>query len=128
MFYFTSIVNFCKDICKKCYKALKTWKKEVDALVKEIVLVVAISAISPYNDPDYQRIIQELLALGLTPTGNKSVDAATLATAKQKIKNKQETQQIISQQNSDKNQQELEDKKIGASLIGDINKILLGLQ
>jgi len=99
----------------------------VSVYVKEIFLVAAISAISPYNDPDYQRIVQELLALGLAPTGNKSVDATTLASAKQKIRNRKEQNSINSQQNSDKNQQVLEEKKVGASLLGDINKVLLGL-
>lgn len=40
-------------------------------------------------DSDYQRIIRELRALGIEPTGNKSVDKAKLEAAKaeQKAKN-----------------------------------------
>lgn len=45
-------------------------------------------AVSVAFDSEYQRIIRELRALGLEPTGNKTVDKAKLEAAKEQQKAK----------------------------------------
>lgn len=58
-------------------------------------------------DSEYQRIIRELRALGIEPTGNKSTDKATLEAAKsaqqaQKNQEVQNTQFVSKTQDSEK--------------------------
>lgn len=99
---------------------------------KEIIMVSAIGAISghnPYADPEYLRIIQELRALGLTPTGNKNVDKARLESEKQKlakkIEEKAETKQSETPDMSERSK--FEEQKLGAMTVAELNKILHGL-
>ena len=41
-------------------------------------MIHAIRAISSYSDPEYQRIIQELRKLGITPSGDPGIDRTKL--------------------------------------------------
>ena len=105
-----------------------------------------LQAIGKYGemhiDADYQRIIRELRALGLFPTGNKSTDAQKLATAKEelvqrihkkeeKITNSQQDLgvQIISQVDESESAQrlEFEEQRLGAMAVAQLNKIYFGL-
>lgn len=95
-------------------------------------MVQAINSVGrdcPYLDPEYRRIIQELLALGLTPTGNKSADKAKLEAKKQelarKIQEKMETKQPDMADMQQRSQ--LETQKLGAMNVAELNKILHGL-
>lgn len=99
-------------------------------------MIQAISQLAPYIDPEYLRIIQELRSLGLTPSGNKAVDAGRLAQAKAelvtKIKEKEraESNQSLQLQTIDptdaaeKNTKaELEEQRLGAMTIAELNRL-----
>ena len=95
-------------------------------------MVQAIGAIGGNKnciDPEYMRIIQEMRSLGLTPTGNKQVDKATLEQKKQelakKIQEKAETKQPDVADNSQRKKLEVE--KLGAMTVAELNKLLHGL-
>ena len=57
-------------------------------------MIHAIRAISSYSDPEYQRIIQELRKLGITPSGDPGIDRTKLNQEKaellKKIQSKEE--------------------------------------
>lgn len=92
-------------------------------------MVLPISAIRLYlhkNDPEYMRIIQEMLALGLTPTGNKEADKATLEAEKKRIAEQALMKKAQTPQNYAESEK-LEEQKNGAMALADINKILFGL-
>lgn len=104
-------------------------------------MVQAISSnISWYNhqnDSEYIKIIRELQQLGIAPTGNKSTDKSKLQEAKlelvQKIQVKQEEEQkqelqvqtISGIQDSQRTQ--MENERIGAMTVAELNKIYFGL-
>lgn len=100
-------------------------------------MVAAIQAIGSYCDPEYLRILRELMELGIAPSGNKTVDKAKLEQAKaefiQKIKNKQDEefkQEIQAQplKNTRETQRtELEVQRLGAMNIAELNKVYFGL-
>ena len=49
-------------------------------------MVAAVQAIhSAYSDPEYLRILQELMKLGIAPSGNKSIDKTKLEQAKAEL-------------------------------------------
>ena len=91
-------------------------------------------------DAEYLRIIQELRAFGLSPTGNKSKDAQRLAQAKAELlrkinkyeeanANKDLNVQVISQVDETNNIQksEMEVQKLGATTIAQLNRIYFGI-
>ena len=100
-------------------------------------MVTAIHAIGYYNDPEYLRILQELMKLGIAPTGNKMIDKTKLEQAKfeliQKIQEHQDKEfiqemQVQQLENTMETQQsELELKRLGATNISELNKIYFGL-
>lgn len=100
-------------------------------------MVAAISAIGSHSDPEYLRILQELMKLGIAPSGNKSVDKSKLEQAKielmQKIQAKQEEEQKqelkVQPLEAAKNSQraELEVERLGAMNVAELNKIYFGL-
>ena len=96
-------------------------------------MVQAISAIgkNPYEDPDYMKIIQEMLKLGFTPTGNKAVDKGRLEAAKKELAEKiqDKFQEKIQQGNVNEDTQraQMEETKLGAMNVAQLNKILHGL-
>lgn len=93
----------------------------------------AISSLShnPYNDPEYMRIVQELMKLGLSPTGNKAVDKGRLEAAKreiaEKIKDKFQEQMQQSGNVVDAQREQMEVQKLGAMNVAELNKLLHGL-
>ena len=94
--------------------------------------VGAIGAIgkNPYEDPEYMKIIQELLKLGLTPTGNKAVDKGRLEAAKQELAEKiqDKFQEQMQQGNvQDTQRSQMEESRLGAMTVAELNKILHGL-
>ena len=95
-------------------------------------MVQAISALgrNPYVDPEYMKIIQELLALGLTPTGNKAIDKSRLQAAKQELaeKIKEKFKEELQEKSiNDPERSQMEEQKLGAMTVADLNKILHGL-
>mgnify|MGYP004576008573 FL=1 len=100
-------------------------------------MVAAIGAISSYSDPEYLRILQELMQLGITPSYNKSTDKSKLQQAKleltQKIQHKAEEEQkqnlqvqpLEAPQNAER--AKMEESKLGAMTVAELNKIYFGL-
>ncbi len=80
-------------------------------------------------DQEYTRIMMELHKLGLTPSGNKEVDKATLEAEKQKLAQKiQAKLDVQSPEKTDEPERaRLEEKKLGAMQVAEVNKILHGL-
>ena len=95
-----------------------------------IQAIGAIGGNSNLNDPEYVKILQELRQLGVQPTGNKNVDKARLEAEKQKIAEQiqEKAQQINPQQQQDMLQRtQLEEQRLGAMTVAELNKILHGL-
>ncbi len=100
-------------------------------------MVAAISAINSYSDPEYLKILQELMQLGITPSGNKSVDKSKLEQTKteliQKIQTKQEEEQKQSLQVQplesvqDTERSRMEESRLGAMTLSELNKMYFGL-
>ena len=100
-------------------------------------MLQAIGSISGIDiDAEYLRIIQELRALGLTPTGNKSVDAQRLAKAKaeliekihQKEENNNEDKLILEDKSLyDSSRNRLEEERLGAMNVAQLNMIYFHL-
>ena len=100
-------------------------------------MVAAIGAISSYSDPEYLRILQELMQLGITQSYNKSTDKSKLQQAKleltQKIQHKAEEEQkqnlqvqpLEATQNAER--AKMEESKLGAMTVAELNKIYFGL-
>lgn len=89
-------------------------------------MIQAVGAIDHNSDPEYIRILMALRKLGITPSGNKTVDRQKLVDEKNRLLAKFE----IKKTEIDKNQserEEMEKERIGATALADINKILLGL-
>ena len=102
-------------------------------------MVAAISAIGGGGGPDYEyiRILQQLKAIGVAPSGNKSIDKATLERKKteliEKIHNKQEKKEVESKQvqpieaPEETKKTQLETLRLGAMNVAELNKIYFGL-
>lgn len=103
-------------------------------------MVAAISGINSYSDPEYQRILQELMRFGIAPSGNKNIDKGKLEKAKaellQKIQTRQKEEQkqelqvqplegIQDTQKSERAQ--LEESRLGAMNLSELNKFYFGL-
>lgn len=91
----------------------------------------AIGKENSFKDPEYMRIIQELFKLGLAPTGNKNVDKTRLETEKHKLAQKimrkmQEQQQV--QQNDNVQRTQMEEQRLGAMNVAELNKLLHGIK
>lgn len=91
----------------------------------------AVGKENVYNDPEYRQIIQELFKLGLAPTGNKNADKARLETEKrkiaQKIMQKMQEQQPV-QQNDNVQRAQMEEQRLGAMNVAELNKLLHGIK
>ena len=99
--------------------------------------ITSISQYSQYSDPEYLKIIRELQQLGIAPSGNKSTDKSKLQQAKlelvQKIQIKQEEEQKQELQIQtiggvqDTQRSQMENERIGAMTVAELNKIYFGL-
>lgn len=89
-------------------------------------MIPAIGAISAYIDTEYQRILEELRRLGIVPSGNKVIDKIKLSQAKKEKEEKfaleQEELKTISPE-----REKMEEEKLGATLLGNVNRLLLGI-
>lgn len=104
-------------------------------------MIQAISPIiNPYSDPEYLKTLQELMKLGISPSGNKNADKAKLEEAKteliQKIQHKEESNQQHSLQVQpigavdnvqDSKRTEMEQQRLGAMNIAELNKLYFNL-
>lgn len=87
-------------------------------------MIQAIGAINKYTDPEYIRILMELRKLGITPSGNKTIDRQKLVDAKRHLEEKFE---IKKETAPNIEREKLEEQRTGATALAEINKILLGL-
>ena len=103
-------------------------------------MVAAISAIHSYEDPEYLRILAELMKLGIAPSGNKNIDKGKLEQAKielvQKIqtRHREEEKQSIKfpplegvMDTQDSKRAQMEEERLGAMSIAELNKFYFGL-
>ena len=92
-------------------------------------MVHAIGPVGGIEDPEYKRIIQELMKLGIRPSGNKQIDKARLTQikAEQAKKILEDKIERSNDNNVDKEREKLEELKTGAMQLAEINKLLLGL-
>lgn len=101
-------------------------------------MVAAVGAIqSAHSDPEYLRILQELMKLGIAPSGNKSIDKTKLEQAKteliQKIQTRQEEEQKQNLQVQpleavqDTQRARMEELRPGAMTVAELNKLYFGL-
>ena len=103
-------------------------------------MVAAVGAINSYSDPEYLRILQELMKLGIAPSGNKSIDKGKLEQAKTEliqkiqIKHKEEDKQslqvqpleeVMDTQNSKRAQ--MEEERLGAMTVAELNRMYFGI-
>lgn len=87
-------------------------------------MIQAVRAISHYADPEYIKILMELRKLGITPSGNKTVDRGKLIQEKQRLEEKFKVEE---QALPNLEREKLEEQRTGATALAEINKILLGL-
>ncbi len=80
-------------------------------------------------DSEYLMIMMEMRKLGLTPTGNKVVDKAALEAEKNKLAEKVQAKLEIKNvdKTDDSQRAMLEEQKLGAMTVAELNKILHGL-
>ncbi len=103
-------------------------------------MVAAISAINYYSDPEYLRLLQELMRFGIAPSGDKNVDRGKLEQAKteliQKIQNQQQEDnsqgfQVQSSEGvkntQDSERAQMEESRIGAMTVGELNRLYFGI-
>ena len=101
-------------------------------------MIQAISIASGNQvDAEYLRIIQELRSLGLSPSGNKAIDAQKLANAKNKLVEKIQQNKNVNEEHGQPmyaidereatKRAELEEKKPGAMTVAQLNRIYFGL-
>ena len=105
-------------------------------------MVMAVGAISSYGsnyqDPEYIKIIKELMQMGITPSGNKNTDVSKLKEAKteliEKIQTKQNEEQKqelqvqpLEASKESQQTQQLEYAKTGAMTLAELNKLYFGL-
>lgn len=95
-------------------------------------MVQAIGAIGNYCgkiDSEYLMIMMEMRKLGLTPTGNKAADKTTLEAEKQKLAQKIQAKMEAKapEQTDNSDRAVLEEQKLGAMTVAELNKILHGL-
>ena len=107
----------------------------------EILLIQAISSLNPSIDSEYLRIIQDLRSLGLNPSGNKNTDKFKLEQAKKELIDKIQTKDNSNQQSkteefqkifpvedtSDSVRAEMEEQRLGAMNIAELNKLYFNL-
>ena len=100
-------------------------------------MIQAVGAINCYNDPEYLRIIQELMKMGIAPSGNKSIDKTKLEKAKAELIEKIQTKQAVEQKQNiqvqplegtkDTQRAEMEELRKGAMTLSELNKFYFGL-
>ena len=98
-------------------------------------MIQAISPVGGYVDSEYMKILQELMKLGIAPSGNKSIDKAKLEQAKQEL-----IEKIKTKENNDLNENktqppnpvdgtdnskraEMEEQRLCAMTVAELNRI-----
>ena len=95
-------------------------------------MVQAIGAIgNNFNrvDPEYTRILMELYKLNVKPSGDKEIDKAKLEEEKHKLAEKiqQKFDVETPEKNNNSDKAKLEEQRLGAMTVGELNKVLHGL-
>lgn len=96
-------------------------------------MIVSIGGISTSIPAEYAEIIAKLKKLGLTPTGNPSIDRALLVQAinervkKIEEKKKEELKKIEKNNPKDEERKKLEEERLGAKALGEQNRIFFNI-
>ncbi len=97
-------------------------------------MIQAVGAIGTYCDPEYLRILRELMQLGITPSYNKSIDKAKLEKAKLELVQKAEQKmrenqpyQIQGEAAGQSERSKAEEERIGAMTLAELNRMFFGL-
>ena len=103
-------------------------------------MITAINAVHSYSDPEYQRILQELMRLGIAPSGNKAIDKSKLEKAKAELVEKIIQKEEQSNQSNSFSQalspvdrtdnlkhSEMEEQRLGAMTIAELNRLYFGI-
>ena len=100
-------------------------------------MIQAISAINSYKDPEYMRIMRELMTLGIAPTGNKDIDKEKVENGKANLIEKIQEKGDNTKSNAtsqaeyfappenvqDPQRAELETQRLGAMNVAELMKI-----
>ena len=99
-------------------------------------MISALGAASGLHiDSEYLRIIQELRKLGITPTGDKSIDSQRLNQAKQALIEKIQSKENNNEQNigvqtispvdeaENSKRAEMEEQRLGAMTVAELNRL-----
>lgn len=103
-------------------------------------MIPAVGAVSANSDPEYLRMLQELMKLGIAPSGNKSIDKTKLEQAKTELIEKIQTKQREEEKNylqvqpmeaaqasMDPKRAQMEEERLGAMTIAELNRFYFGL-
>lgn len=103
-------------------------------------MIPAVGAVSANSDPEYLRMLQELMKLGIAPSGNKSIDKTKLEQAKTELIEKIQTKQREEEKNylqvqpieaaqatAEPKRAQMEEERLGAMTIAELNKFYFGL-
>ena len=102
-------------------------------------MIAAVSAISSHVDPEYYRILQELMRFGIAPSGNKSIDKSKLEQAKAELVQKIQLRQQESESNAsssyallnndedNRKRAQLEEERLGAMTVSELNRLYFGI-
>ncbi len=103
-------------------------------------MITAVNAIYSYSDHEYQVILQELMRLGIAPSGNKAIDKAKLEKAKaelvekiiQKEKNNNSSDSFAKtiapvEEVQDGKKAEMEEHRLGAMTVAELNRLYFGI-
>ncbi len=103
-------------------------------------MVAGIRAVHSYEDPEYLRILSELIKLGIAPSGNKNIDKGKLEQAKielvQKIqtKHQEEARQELQfppleavTDTQDSKRAQMEEARVGAMTVAELNRLYFGI-
>ena len=96
-------------------------------------MIIPVLGMSVSLPSDYEAIKGKLLQLGISPSGKPDVDRAKLTTALEEKSEKLEEpkfelEKLEKKKDEEKTQAEkLEEEKLGAMLLAEQNKLLLGL-
>lgn len=100
-------------------------------------MIAPVNTVNGFSDPEYIRILNELMRFGISSSGNKTVDKSKLEQAKteliQKIQVKQDDEQkqnlqvVPSEGVQDAARANLEETRLGAMTLAELNKIYFGI-
>lgn len=103
-------------------------------------MVSAINLFGSNYDPEHYKILQELMKLGISPSGNPSIDKSKLQQAKNELIEKIQAKQEQSSDNEfsaqviapvdftqDPQRADMELQRLGAMTVAELNRLYFGI-